>query len=153
MAKKVICTLSFVREEGHQHLKIKIDEALEKAFSSKEKRTSKIYLDKAGKGLAYYGEVPGLRDFVENFRKSASLDTPISGLDNYGTNMFNDSGLFNFSVVRTVGISQGITLKLDKIILDKDVERWIGQFARFLKFIYGNLVGKKEILATITLEV
>ena len=150
--KKTICQMSFTRVNGHQCLEIKIDEALEEAFKSPVKKTSKSHKSKDGKGLRFYSDKPGLAGFVESYRDDRS-SPPVENLDNYGTYMVNSIGYLNFSVVRTVGISKGIEIVVNNILLDRDVEVWIGEFAKFLKFTYENLVGEKKITAVVTIAI
>lgn len=132
-------------------LKIKVAKELEGAFTTEEKKRSGVYKNEAGKGLQFYAMTPSLSGFITTYRRNVSCPS-IEGLDNYGVYMVNESGYYNFSIIRTVGISEGITVRIDKIILNRDVETWISEFAKFLKFTYENLVGEKEISAVITIE-
>ena len=91
-----------------------------------------------------------LSKYTQKYNSTVLSDKRIS-LTDYGTDLFKN-GFTNLSVLRTKGISEGITVDVEDLILDSEVKDWIQRLAYFLKFLYSNFVEKTEVKATINLE-
>ena len=148
--KKTICDIKFKRENGDQFLSVRIDPAIENLFKNDETETSEVYLDSEGEGLEFYKLSPKLEEYINKYNHSNGEGTV--NLTRYGTNLFLDQYVHNLSLLRTVDISSGVEVKVNDLIVDNDVQRWIQGLAKFVKFMYSNFVEKSEVKATINLE-
>lgn len=141
--------MSFTREGGKQFLTIKVIPEIEKLFKTRETETSERYKTKDGSGLSYYKLSTHLDEytntFVQNYGRGAVLSR-------YGTDLYIDGGAVNVSILRTVGLSKGISVAVDGLIVDTDVQRWMQSFAHYIKFLHQTFIQKTEIKAVINLE-
>jgi hypothetical protein len=146
--KKTICEINFTRDNGDQILSIRVSPELEKLFKTESTETSNVYKDKDGDGLVYYKLSDKLNQYAEKYRQE--LDRV--ELTRYGTDLFIDGYIANLSILRTKGIGEGVEVKVNNLIVDADVQRWIEKLAKFVKFLYTNFVEKTSIKASINLE-
>lgn len=146
--KKNICNIKFSRAEGNQFLFLEVVPAIEKLFKNDRTETSEVYKNKNDKGLKFYKLSSKLEEYTNKYNQSgASVN-----LTRYGTDLFIDQYVFNLSVLRTVGIKNGVEVKVNDLIVDNDIQRWIQELAKYVKFMYSNFVEKSEVKATINLE-
>lgn len=148
--KKQICEISFKRKEGDQYLFIKLDPKIVALFKTKSIRKSENYLDESGNGLKFYEPKPSHQQWVVDFQNQNRIG--ISNLDNYGTELVSE-GQMNFSLLRTVGIEDGVSLRITSLITDVRFNNWVETLGSFIKFIYKNYIVDSEIRVTITMEV
>jgi len=148
MVKKDVGTVSFSRGKGEQILSIKISEEIANLFVTPLTPKSDVYKNKEGENLKYYQEKPILRECQTLFRQKEGEDIT---LERYGTNLML-SGNFNFSILRTVGIVQGIEVRVGELILEDQVVDWMKNLSLFVKFLQKNYIAQIEIKATITIE-
>jgi len=149
--KKTVCDINFSRVKGDQILSIKVSKEIADLFvNSNGVGTSDVYLDSAGAKLKFNKEDNKLEQYTEKFRnQSYSLNCV---LNRYGTNLIVD-GKYNFSVLRTIGIEDGVKVKVNDLILEDDVNNWVQGLGAFIKFLYKNYIDRVEVKATIVLEV
>lgn len=147
---KKVCEIIFTREKGEQLLYIKTTQEIADLFKSTDGvAISDNYLDKEGKKLKYQKETGKLDQYVLKYKKVAYSSSVI--LNRYGTNLVVDN-CYNFSVLRTNKIENGITVKVGDLILEDDVSNWVQNLGSFLKFLHRNYIDKVEIKATISME-
>lgn len=146
--KKTICDIKFHRESGDQFLTIRIVPEVENLFKNEVVETSDVYKNSDDEGLKYYKLSAKLEEYINKYNNNNGA----VNLTRYGTNLFLDQYVFNLSILRTVDISTGIEVKVNDLIVDNDVQRWIQELAKFVKFMYSNFVEKSEVKATINLE-
>ncbi len=147
--RKRIADINFTRNAGAQVLSIKVTPELEALFKSDEISTSDTYKNVAGTKLKYYKLTPSLETYTDTFTRN-EYGTRTT-LNHYGTELFM-SGTFNGSILRTVGLSEGVDFVVTNLILDTEVHRWTEFLAKYLKFLHQNFIEKTEIKATISIE-
>jgi hypothetical protein len=149
-AKKTVCEINFTRQGGEQLLFIKTTKEIADLFKSEAGTSiSDNYLDKDGNKLKYQIETPKLQIYASKFKQqSYSLNCK---LDRYGTDLIIE-GYYNFSILRTKDIQNGVTVKVGDLILENDVTNWVQSLGAFLKFLHRNYIDKVEVKATITMD-
>lgn len=147
---KDVCNITFSREKGDQLLTIKTTKEIADLFKSGQLATSDNYFDDRGNKLKYQKEFDGLETYVEKFRSQAYGASRCT-LVRYGTNLMID-GMYNFSVLRTDKIENGVTVKVGELILEDDVANWVQALGSFLKFLHRNYIDKVKIVATISMR-
>ena len=145
--KKRICDISFQREKGLQTLYIKTVPALESLFKNPKTEESEHYKDDKGKALEYYK----LSDILERYTSEYSQNQRVN-VTRYGTTLILDGYIVNASILRTVGISKGITIVVDDLISDDLVKSYIESLAKYIKYLHQNFINKTEVKAIISLE-
>jgi hypothetical protein len=73
-------------------------------------------------------------------------------LDRYGTNLIVD-GAYNFSILRTKDITNGVTVKVGDLILEDDVTNWGQALGAFIKFLHRNYIDRVEVKINISMEI
>lgn len=147
-AKKNVAEIDLTREDGKQILTIKVSAEIEKLFKTDETQTSERYVDSDGDGLEYYTEKASLARFMEKYNRVSSNRVELA---RYGTELFLD-GKPNLSVLRTVGISEGIEVEVTDFVVDTEIQAWCQTLADFLKFMYNGFIAKATVKASINLE-
>jgi hypothetical protein len=153
--KKTICSLEFTRNDGDQFLTIKTVPEVEKLFKAEKKEKSEKYLDFEGNGLEFYSLSDKLQNYIDKYQSGNDGYYSRSRhviLHKYGTDLLTE-GCYNLSVLRTVGLSDGIKVKVNDLVLDDNVQAWTKELAEFLKYLYHTFIEKTEIKATINLEI
>jgi len=151
MAKLIGCEISFIRSKGNQILKIRVLPEIEALFKEESENISKNYKDATGNGLDYYDLSPKLSKYVQQYNSRLLIGKRIT-LDRYGGDLILD-GYYNYSILRTVKISEGIELNIAGLILDEEIEPYYRSLANLTKYIYQNFIEPREIKATMTIEV
>jgi hypothetical protein len=150
---KSICQMVFKREHGNQLLVIKVSKEVEALFKNKLIETSENYKDSKGNGLKFYKLSDKLSEFTDLFnRQNGNYTRTTATIQKYGTSLYLETGELNVSILRSVGISQGLTVAVKGLIVDTDVQRWLQDFAKYVKFLYVSFVDKSEVKASINLE-
>ena len=147
--KKNICSIDFSRIEGKQLLKIKVTPELERLFTTDETETSEVYKDSEGEGLEFYKLSKNLEKYTAKYNSGAGYNAVI--LSRYGTDLFIEN-MINVSILRTVDVSGEIEVVVDDLIVDTEVQKWIQELAKYIKYIHTNFIEKTEVKATINLE-
>jgi len=149
---KNVGVVEFARIKGKQVLYIKVDPEIEDLFRAETIQSSSTYVDENGKGLEYYDTKPDIAEIEEKFNSPMFGRSTRIQLGNYGTSFYRQ-GAINFSILRTVGISEGKNIVVDKIVIDNEVKQWMHDLAQFLKHLYINFIKKQSVRATINIEV
>lgn len=149
--KKTICEISFTRVGGEQVLFLKGDKSLENLFKVATVETSERYFNSDGEKLKYYALSDKLSSYVLKYNSHVTRGSQIV-IKDYGTELIR-SGYANMSILRTQGIADGISLKIDGLILEEEVKSWINDLTYFLKFVYKTFVEKAEVKVMINMEV
>ena len=127
------------RVEGKTKLSLKVSPEMEGLFKKEQKRESNIYkID--GRKLSFY-EWDDNEHNYERVMSNVELNT-------YGRE-FLRSGEFNFSVLRTVGISEGVDIEIDKLISEETLTEWSKNLKDFTVKLYKNFLKPIEITVTI----
>lgn len=149
--KKTVCEINFTRQQGEQLLYVKTTKEIAELFKSANGvAKSENYFDKDGNNLRYQKEeTEKLAQYVSKFQ-SQGYGMGCK-LDRYGTNFIIDRA-YNFSILRTKGIADGVTVKVNELILEDDVANWVQALGAFLKFLHRNYIDKVEVKATITMD-
>ena len=127
------------RVEGKTKLSLKVSPEMEGLFKKEQKRESNIYkID--GRKLSFYE----WDDNEHNYERVMSYVE----LNTYGRE-FLRSGEFNFSVLRTVGISEGVDIEIDKLISEETLTEWSKNLKDFTVKLYKNFLKPIEITVTI----
>lgn len=149
--KKTVCEINFTREGGEQILYIKGDKGLENLFKTATTETSGRYYDSEGDPLVYYTLNDRLSMYVQKYNGFITRGAQVA-IKDYGTELMR-SGYANMSVLRTKGLSSGISLKVEGLILEEEMKNWINDLSYFLKFLYKTFVEKAEVKVVINMEV
>lgn len=150
MAKKEMASIQVYREDGEQYLEIKVPAELEKLFSTDSTKESSKYLDEDGDNVSFYTLSSKLAKFSEKYNQVLVKGRKIA-LREYGTKLMKN-GYANLSILRTEGISDGIKVAVEELILDDEVSMWITSLASFLKFLNANYLEERKIVANIEME-
>lgn len=152
MTKKVINTdvvkkgdnkillMKLLRENGKTKLYLKTAPEVEAVFRTEQTTVSTVYKDE---------------DTFHNFYKQLSNeDNLVNLVDNvrlnsYGTQLF-DGYRKNLSLLRTVGISNGILFEIQGLIGEEMLEEWSRTLKEFILKLYKSYVRPVEI--TLILE-
>src|SRR3990167_7153873 len=114
------------RVEGKTKLSLKVSPEIEGLFKKEQKRESNIYkID--GRKLSFY-------EWDENEHNYERVMSNVE-LNTYGRE-FLRSGEFNFSVLRTVGISEGVDIEIDKLISEETLTEWSKNLKDFTVKLY-----------------
>lgn len=144
--KKRVCEITFNREKGIQTLYIKTIKDIEGLFKSKSIERSEKYVNNKGEFLKYYKELDVLRQYTSSYTEHTI------NISRYGTSLILDDYNYNASILRTVGISSGVTIVVDGLITDNKVQTYIKVLAEYIKYLYQNFISKSEVKAVINLE-
>ncbi len=152
MTKKVINTdvvkkgdnkillMKLLRENGKTKLYLKTAPEIESVFRTEQTNESRVYKDEDN-FHSYYNQLSNedsLVSLVDNIR-----------LNNYGTQLV-DGYRKNLSLLRTVGISNGILFEIQGLIGEEMLEEWSKTLKEFILKLYKSYVRPVEI--TLILE-
>lgn len=150
-AKKDVARFEFDRARDGQYLKLTIDPSIEEVFKSDDVNTSTKYVDEDGDGLNYYGLKSELKTLAKKYESYREEGRPVE-LTEYGTQLIMENGAVNLSILRTVDASEGIKVRVDDLILDRDVDEWAMALAGFLKFVYHQYLNRASIKVQVQVE-
>lgn len=147
-AKRItVSDITLTRVDGVQVLNIKVDNKIEEFFKKSGAAISEAYKDIDGNRLSYY---PLDERTITMYRKFRETNRTIT-IEKYGYKLFS-SGYPNLSVLRTVGISKGIRMSVEDLIMEDEFDTWGNAMSEFLKFLYQKYISPKEYKAKIILE-
>jgi hypothetical protein len=139
-----LLVMKITREKGKAKLYLQTDEAIENIFRKEDIHDSENYTcDK--QPLRYYDLLEGEEE--ESYK---SLMSNIR-LNSYGSNFIIGSYSMdkNISILRSVGISQGITIEINRLISEEMLTEWANILKDFVAKLYKNFVRPLEISVTI----
>lgn len=126
-------------------MRLKIDPEIEQFFkhaSQGQTETSQVWLSENGSGLKFY-------------KKSEAVGNKVTGfevIDNFGS-MLNDDNRINVALLRTVGASNGITIKTEDLLSYEEMKSYIEDLAVWTRGFYEAVLRPASISATIGFEV
>lgn len=135
---KALLDLSIKREEGKVKLSIKVAEEIENLYKQTEQKESGKY-QLNGAGLMFYA--------WNNDNRTADIMEDIA-LNDYGK-AFVFENSFNFSVLRTVNISEGITVEITNLVSEEALVEWCKKLKEFVVKLYKNYLKPCEITVLI----
>ena len=152
--KKEFLTISVKRLPNKTEFFIKSCDELEEFFKSlaqNQKFTSGRWLTEDGEGQNFYELT---RETQEKLDKLSTC------------NYFNDVGAYlvsdkneaiNLAMLRAVGIKNGITIVCNNdrlsLVDNFDIEAYVKKVAQYAKAMYNRFIEKREVKATISLEI
>lgn len=148
--QKNICLVTFNRTEGKQYLTIKVDPKIELFFKTDGTKESSTYKSKDGESLEFYTLTNDLRTMMQRYNRTL-ITHKLVELTDYGAALITNERQVNVSCLRTVGISEGVTLSVEHLILDDQVKEWIDGFSLFVKYVFHNFIDSSEVKAVINL--
>lgn len=148
MRKLNIAHISFSRRNGYQLLSLRVSPKIAAIFQTAgaKIKTSEKYKNANNEPLTYHEYSDTLAAAVGKI-----IARRYYHMQSYGTNLI-DGGTFNFSLLRTVGIEQGITVQIQDLILNEDVNKWIIELSDFLKMLGKIYITKTLIRANLSIE-
>ena len=149
-SKHVIANILFSRENGVQKLKIKVDKRIEKLFSDPNTEISKVYKNTNGEGIAYYSIGNRLQKLEEKYNLSFRQGREIL-IREFGTD-FIKGGRHNLSILRSVGISNGVEVVVDSLIMDSEIQEWSNTLSYYLKFLFLYFIENKKVIININAQ-
>jgi hypothetical protein len=126
-------------------MRLKIDPEIENFFKqagNSQFETSAVWLDEAGTGLKFYKKSEAVAGKVQGF----------DAIDNFGS-MLSDDGRINVALLRTVGASEGITIKTEDLLSYEEMKSYIEDLAVWTRGFYESVLRPAGINATIGFEV
>jgi len=145
-----VVNLEFTRSKGIQKLYIEVVPKIEELFRTDDVKISRNYKNSKGEGLRYYSNKEEITKFIARFNEIESRNR--ATVEYYGMNFYKNEYV-NFSILRTVGISEGVEVIIDGLVLQQEFKIWLADFAQYIKFLYMNFVQKTATKATISLEI
>lgn len=139
--------LEATNKNGEIVLNIKICKEIEtffKKISKNEKQKSSAWFDKNDKNLKFYK----LNETIENKLKNIDYNC----FNNYGSGIIKE-GRFNMAILRSVGMSQGITIKMTDLISYQDLKTYSEYLGKFTNKLYNEYINEKKVTATIMFEI
>lgn len=130
---KKLAIIRIRRKSGELYLYIKTNNELESFFKTNRTNTSDIYHN--GQPLEFYGLKHVLRDIQSQYGQN---------LREYGKELRMGMG-YNFSLLRTKGISQGIELELTELLSKELIEDYIVNVKEFIKKLYRDYIKDLEV--------
>jgi len=114
-------------------VEIKVHPLIEELFKSDDIETSGRYFDENGEPLKFYSWDSYSEDFKEELNRVCN--TTNTYMSAYGFE-FARYGQFNVSILRTVGISKGITVRATGLISAELLDQWAIHLKKFVEELY-----------------
>ena len=132
-----ILSLNVLRENDKTVLSIKTNKEIEKLFQNPSTANSEVY-NHDGRKLSYYNfPTPEREEELKNFFHPFRINK-------YGSQLIYN-GDKNFSLLRTVGLSQGIKIEVQDLISEELLTEWVQKFKEMVIKTYKNFVRPIEI--------
>jgi len=131
-----ILVMNVNRENGKTKLFIKVSPEIENVFKTEDTHESNIYKDGDTKHF-YYLRKPDTEEELNNLVS----DTRIS---DYGNQLF-DGYRTNLSLLRTVGISEGVNFEITHLIGEEMLTKYAERMKIFVLKLYKQFIRKVEI--------
>ena len=158
--KQELVSVEFERNGGEQFLTIKVDKQIQEIFAHEIVKESNRYRDEDGDPIDYCGLTKKLDKIRDSYNKS--LRTQVSrsealpvALKEYGSSLVrSDSDEYryaNLSILRTVDLAEGITVNVDELILESDINLWVASMSRFVKYVFNEFTGSEKIEARLVI--
>ncbi len=135
---RTILTTKLERENGEIHLFIKTNSEIEHFFNKNcDVHTSTAWTDKNDNPLQFYKKNEG---------------TVHNGFDLYGDRLLDIDGGINIALLRTVGISNGITFKFKGVWSEDQLINAMKGLKDLTKSLYSNYIKKVKINVKLEIE-
>jgi hypothetical protein len=145
--------LEFTRNSRGQFLKIQIHPKIEELMSTPTTETSERYVDSKGRGIVHYKLKTSLSDYCYQYNRNINSEMKRVELNKFGADLQrNENGWMNLSILRAKGISEGLIVRVDGLVLEAEVKNWIVAMGDFVDYLFNSFVGTIEIKATIDIE-
>ena len=106
-------------------------------------KTSSKWVRANGEGLNYYVKNVRLGDKFQGYRI----------MDNFGNGLMEETGKFNLAFLRTVGITNGVTIKTTDLLSVEEMKQYIQKLADWTKKFYETILSESEVIATVSVDV
>ena len=126
------------RENGKTKLSLKVCNEIEMLFRKEDIKESDVYKLDGGK-LSFYA-----LDSEQDYERLLEGVT----IGSYGRPFIYD-GNMNFSILRTVGIAQGVELEITHLVSEEALTEWAKKLKEFVVKLYKNYLKPVEITVTI----
>lgn len=146
MKKSNICTVTFSRKMGDQVIKIKIKKELEELLKDNT-NVSGNYFSVGGDAVYFYALNTKVKAMYFKYKEIKNAHIAI---DHFGEPLLV-SELYNLSIIRTQGLSEGKEILIPGLIIEDDIKKWINELGNFLQFLYKNYIMKQTIKAEISI--
>jgi len=150
--KKIQVVDLYIKKDGTDvFLELKTDPALEdffKAMSGEKVNQSSRWFDTDNKGLMFYSRTDAVLRFREEITKAG-----IFCFDDFGDGLLRNSTKDpNIALLRIVGASGGVKIRLTDIISMEDAHTYTRRLSDVIKQIYQKYITKCEAKASITIS-
>lgn len=146
--KKTVAEIDFKRSRGRQYLYIKVIPEIEELFKHERTTTSDSYRMENGEGAIFYNmsdNISRIEDTLQNRGENLVISR-------YGYNITRRETP-NYSVLRTVGIKDGVTVSLDATLTsDVEFKQWVEGLGKFIKILYLEVLGSRSIKMKVVIE-
>ena len=127
---------------------LKLNKNIEEIFKSNKKETSRTYLNEKGEKHKYYNYANN--EILNRLHTLLLMPFPYS-FKGYGEVL--DYGTYNYSILRTVGISKGINLQIRNEIYSMNFfKEYITNLRELIKNLYKEFIREVEVKTTLTIK-
>lgn len=140
-----IATLKIVRKGGKLLMNLKCNKLIEDMFKNPTVKTSNVY--KVGNQKLEFYELTPIVEKVEKLAYNFQ-----ARIGNYGGYFKDGNNYYNYSLIRTKGISDGITLEVTELVSLEILQAYCENFKKFIVDLFRNYVRDAEISTTITMK-
>ena len=145
---KEILKAEVERNGNGTYINIKTAQEIEELFKLGTKRNSSRCQNTDGALLRYYARHETTENLIRTTQQKFNID-----IGNYGEDIESENGLMNFSILRTVGIKDGIKYRLpEKLYSTEYLEEWVKRMRDYGKYLYVNYCSKVKISTVLTIE-
>ena len=154
---KLALDMSLKRIDHNIILNIKCDNAIEELFkvlSDNSKSTSGAYTDESGNPHKFYKTLDS-SSYSYQHGESELMDYLNKHYNQYGYSLmkYNDGVLLpNISILRTVGISKGITIKVDNRYSEESIRGFVIELHKFIANFYKSFIKPVNLKATLEID-
>lgn len=149
--KKQLIKLKAEKENGNLFITIKATPDIEQFFIKNSEQavpaTSQNWTAFDNSPLSYY-------------QKNDKIDVLIGKLagnfyyfDDFGSELIRNRNEINLAILRTVGITAGVKIKVSQSITYEELKKYVEGLAEGAQKIFGNYILKRKLTATITYEI
>jgi hypothetical protein len=141
------------RRDDSIYLYLKVHPRIEHLFYTPKKTASEVYkTGKQEKASYYFLGATYNEEFVHKVDVVRQLENKFHvGLFDYGFHLMRE-GRCNFSVLRTVGISKGVSICIDSLIPVEAMENWVKSLKVFVASVYKEYVSKASVSCVMNIE-
>ena len=141
-----LLVLKVFRENKRTKLYLKVDKKIEELFQIEGTRESSYYKND-GNPLQFY-EIGEPCEAVATLLEYDTKNRRIK-IKEYGNPLVDSYGSMNFSILRSVGSSEGISVEIHRLISEEALIEWANELKEYIVRLYKNFVRTMELTVII----